>query len=303
MKRNVGSASLTDSIGAEYGEGFVEFSLSGDIQVDVETLNERLEVKGATRMRHSTIAPDEAYGLIFTWDGVIADTRSLQRDAWTQLAQEEGFIWPEIERQFLYECTPEKAITEVLHWTRDFGYARKLAWRLAEIYLEKFKTISEPLPGVQEWLGVVRNFGIPLAIVSNMARQNMVEVLEKMGLDQVFDAIVTAEDDMDTCASQLLSASLKLARPPRKCIVFTSSPLMITAAHNCTMKAIAIIGTYKHYDLKHSDLTCMNLNRDLSIINIRRLFAMEGENFMDLQQQPTTNSSQQYPNATTGTFG
>lgn len=79
------------AIGAEYGEGFgesvravsayarlcvfcfvrltdaivivVEFRMSGDVQVDVEKLNERLEIRGATRLRHSAIAPDEAYGV------------------------------------------------------------------------------------------------------------------------------------------------------------------------------------------------------------------------------------------------
>ena len=37
--------------------------MSGDVQVDVEKLNERLEIRGATRLRHSAIAPDEAYGV------------------------------------------------------------------------------------------------------------------------------------------------------------------------------------------------------------------------------------------------
>ena len=31
--------------------------------MDVEQLNERLEVKGADRIRHSGIAPDEAHGV------------------------------------------------------------------------------------------------------------------------------------------------------------------------------------------------------------------------------------------------
>ena len=282
----IGAPGLSGAVGAEYGEGFVEFSLSGDVQLDVETLNERLEVKGATRMRHSNLAPDEAYGLVFQWDGVLSDTKDLQRASWLQLADEEGFKWPEIERPFLYECTPERAITEVLYWTRDFAYARRLGWRLSEIYMDKFAEISEPLPGIREWLERVNNVGIPRALVSNMSRQAVSQALEQMGLGHIFDALVTAEDDMDTCASQLLSASIKLARPPKQCIAFTSTPMMITAAHNCTMKAVASVGTYKHYDLKHADVTCSDL-RELTIINLRRLFASEGENFMDLKKERT----------------
>ncbi len=58
-----------------------------------------------------------------------------------------------------------------------------------------------------------------------------------MGLAQYFSARVTAEDDMDTLAERLLSASLKLQRPPDHCVVFVASPSAVTAAHNCTMKA------------------------------------------------------------------
>lgn len=45
----------------------------------------------------------------------------------------------------------------------------------------------------------------------------------------------------------LLFLSLKLDRPPSKCIVFEDDPRGITAAHNCSMKAIAIIGAHPAY--------------------------------------------------------
>mmetsp|Transcript_20153 Transcript_20153/g.42751 ORF Transcript_20153/g.42751 Transcript_20153/m.42751 type:complete len:382 (+) Transcript_20153:168-1313(+) len=279
------NSDVGSSVGAEYGDtGFVDFRFSGDIRLDVEQLNERLEVKGAARIRHSGIAPDEAHGLIFTWDGVITDTKELQRQAWKQLAEEEGFKWPEIERPFIYEGSPERAITEMLHWTRDFAYARRMGFRLNELFSEQFEDISQPLPGIKQWLERVNQIGIPIAVVSNMSRESTSNALDRMELGQMFDALVTAEDDMDTCASQLLSASIKVARPPKKCVAFTSSPVMVTAAHNCTMKAVAVLGAYPAYELKEADLTCSNLE-ELSIYNVRRLFAMDGDNFMDLKKE------------------
>lgn len=279
------NSELPSSVGAEYGDtGFVDFRFSGDIRLDVEQLNERLEVKGAARIRHSGIAPDEAHGLIFTWDGVITDTKDLQRKAWVQLAEEEGFKWPEIERPFIFEANPERAITEMLNWTRDFAYARRLGYRLNEIYTQQFEAISQPLPGIKDWLERVNQFGIPRAVVSNMSRDAVSNALDRLELGNMFDALVTAEDDMDTCASQLLSASIKVARPPKKCVAVTSSPMMVTAAHNCTMKAVAVVGSYPSYDLKEADVTCSNLT-ELSIYNVRRLFSMDGSNFMDLQKE------------------
>ena len=60
--------------------------------------------------------------------------------------------------------------------------------------------------------------------------------LERMGLRDLFCAEVTAEDGMETLAQRLLSAAIKLARPPDHCVVFETSPIGVCAAHNCTMK-------------------------------------------------------------------
>lgn len=40
---------------------------------------------------------------------------------------------------------------------------------------------------------------------------------------------------------------LQLDRKPSKCVVFEDDPRGITAAHNCTMMAIALIGTHPAY--------------------------------------------------------
>jgi len=61
--------------------------------------------------------------------------------------------------------------------------------------------------------------------------------LERMGLRGFFRAEVTAEDGMETLAQRLLSAAIKLGRPPDHCVVFETSPVGVCAAHNCTMKA------------------------------------------------------------------
>ena len=86
-------------------------------------------------------------------------------------------------------------------------------------------------------------------------------------------AIVTEEDDMESMAHRFLSAAVKvrtigsktstfsivahfpwlidylfqLDRKPSKCVVFEDDPRGITAAHNCTMMAIALIGAHPAY--------------------------------------------------------
>ena len=95
-------------------QGFVEFRIGAQpLHLDVDTLNERLKVQGANRMRHA-MRPDEAYGMVFSLDNVIVNTRQMQRKAWQRIAQEDGLDLPSIERQ-IYDVRPERAITEVCY--------------------------------------------------------------------------------------------------------------------------------------------------------------------------------------------
>ena len=93
-------------------QGFVEFRIGAQpLHLDVDTLNERLKVRGANHMRHA-MRPDEAFGMIFSLDNVIINTRQMQRRAWQRVAREEGLVFPSIERH-IYDMRPERAITEV----------------------------------------------------------------------------------------------------------------------------------------------------------------------------------------------
>lgn len=87
---------------------------------------------------------------------------------------------------------------------------------------------------------------------------------------------MTDEDDMESIANRFLSASMKacffstplvvepcvgsilitcllilpppqLDRKPSKCVVFEDDPRGVTAAHNCTMMAVALIGAHPAY--------------------------------------------------------
>ena len=59
---------------------------------------------------------------------------------------------------------------QVLQWTRDWGWARKLAWKVAGLYAEEFREIREPLQGVREWLAALARCNVPCAVVSTMDR-------------------------------------------------------------------------------------------------------------------------------------
>ncbi|KAM0033431.1 putative DNA ligase (ATP) [Helianthus debilis subsp. tardiflorus] len=78
----------------EAGEGFEIFRPDGPLKVDVDFLNDRLQ-EGFLKWIRYAMKPDEAYGLIFSWDNVMPGTQALKLSAWKELAREEGKEIPE----------------------------------------------------------------------------------------------------------------------------------------------------------------------------------------------------------------
>ncbi|KAG5533601.1 hypothetical protein RHGRI_027701 [Rhododendron griersonianum] len=301
-----------EAIGAEYGEGFETFRSDGLLKVDVDFLNEKLQEGFLKRIRYA-MKPDEAYGLVFSWDNVVSDTQTLKLKAWEQLASEEGKEIPgdgDAQRLLLY-AGADHVLHKILLWEKEGSELDRLTSRLSQLYYENLLKLSEPMDGLHQWLDAVYRSHIPCAVVSSLDRINMVEALERMGLRKYFQvvslledyctqlttsfdlqAIVSEEDGMESIAHKFLSAAVKLDRKPSKCVVFEDDPRGVTAAHNCTMMAIGLIGAHPAYVpesvtwyvLGQADLAVASFN-ELSVINLRRLFAHKGSNFMDMQKQ------------------
>ncbi|KAG4975290.1 hypothetical protein AAZX31_11G239500 [Glycine max] len=276
---------VEEAIGAEYGEGFETFRADGPLKVDVDYLNEKLQDGFLQRIRYA-MKPDEAYGLIFSWDNVVAGTRALKRKAWEQLAFEEGKDIPEEGdmHKLLFYAGADYVLHKFFLSDKAENELNRLKLRFSQIYYDNLVRLEKPMDGLNDWLEAVYTARIPCAVVSSLDRRNMLEALERMGLSKYFQAIVTEEDGMESIAHRFLSAAVKLDRKPSKCVVFEDDPRGVTAAHNCTMMAVALIGAHPAYDLGQADLTVANFS-ELSVINLRRLFANKGSSFMDLQKQ------------------
>ncbi|XP_039063304.1 5-amino-6-(5-phospho-D-ribitylamino)uracil phosphatase, chloroplastic-like [Hibiscus syriacus] len=280
-----GKLFMQEAIGAEYGQGFETFRLDGPLMVDVDYLNDRLQEGFLKRIRYA-MKPDEAYGLIFSWDNVMTNTRALKLNAWKQLASEEGKeIPPEANAQkLMLHASADHVLHEILCWETVESEVDRLKSRLSQIYYDNLAKLRKPMEGLAEWLDAVSTANIPCAVVSSLDRRNMVDVLERIGLKKYFQAIISEEDGMESISHRFLSAAMKLDRKPLKCVVFEDDPRGITAAHNCTMMAVALIGSHPAYELVQADLAVGSFN-ELSVINLRRLFANKGSTFMDRQKQ------------------
>ncbi|EFN51235.1 hypothetical protein CHLNCDRAFT_33180, partial [Chlorella variabilis] len=283
-ERNLLNAvSSSDRAGSEYGEGFFQFRLSGErTHLDVDTLNEQMQITGRQRFRHS-MRPDEAFGLIFNWDNVVAETRALQRQAWQRVAEAEGLPFPSLERPQLYDVRPERAATDVLMWTRDWGRAQELAWLVASEYGRLLLDLAQPRDGVADWLQLMSKTRVPCALVTTMDRHTTGELLDKLGLRHYFTCLVTADDDMETISQRYLSAAIKLGRPPNQCVVFAACP-PIHPRRAAPVMEVGQAANTTHWLGGRPSLMAADRYR-CDMVSMSRLFANRGSEHMDLRNK------------------
>mmetsp|Transcript_15821 Transcript_15821/g.51832 ORF Transcript_15821/g.51832 Transcript_15821/m.51832 type:complete len:397 (-) Transcript_15821:129-1319(-) len=303
------SLHVGEAIGAEWGEGFETIRGRGGLErVDVDTLNERLAA-GPLACARFALCPDEAYGMVFAFEDVIVETESLRLRAWEAVAELEGFDvgrlreWTGLRRRETSSGARRQSEVEAeadaaSDWAgttglvrgafgvEDAAEAERLTHKAAWLYRSFVEEVREPPEGMRRWLAALHNNNIPCAVAAaGFDRATVADVLDRMGLSGYFTAMVCAEDGMESKAQRFLSAAMKIDRPPSKCAVFTADPLGVTAAHNASMKAVALAGRVSSaHELRASDLALPDFGA-LSIINVRRLFSEQGAERMDLELQ------------------
>jgi beta-phosphoglucomutase family hydrolase len=207
------------------------------------------------------------FGAIFDWDGVIIDSAQLHEQSWHQLAAELGTsVRP---GSFIrgFGMKSAQIIATIHRWATDPETVAKLADRKETLYRELLaKNEIEPLPGVVEWLHRLHEANVPCAVASSTQRANIEAVLRRVGLDQPFAAIVSAEDVSQGKPDPqvFLKAAERLKIEAQRCIVFEDAQVGIEAGHAAGMKVIAVTTTHGAGELRAADLIVSQLN-DLSI--------------------------------------
>lgn len=184
---------------------------------------------------------------IFDFDGVIVDSGPLHERAWNQVAQERGqSITHEI---FLggFGVKNDLFIRDMLRWSSDPVEIDSIITRkeaLFQSYLE-----NEPIhliSGVKEFLFDLKKKKIPFALGSSSIRKNIDLVLEKVGLTEIFEIIISGEmvSHGKPDPEVFLKAATALRVNPSDCCVFEDAPLGVEAAIRAGMGVVALTTTF-----------------------------------------------------------
>ena len=182
---------------------------------------------------------------IFDLDGVIVDTAHFHFKAWKKTAEELGFNLTEELNEKLKGVSRIDSLQKILDWANvsiSKEQFDKMTYEKNEDYLSYVRqmTKDDVLPGVFEFVNNLKNWGYPIALGS--ASKNAKHILERVGLIEMFDAIVDGNSVTKAKPNPevFLNAAELLKVKPHECVVFEDSVAGIQAANRAEMVSIGI---------------------------------------------------------------
>ena len=172
---------------------------------------------------------------LFDLDGVIAFTDKYHYLAWKKIADEKGFDFNEKVNNRLRGIPRLASLEEILkHNNVSLPTEEKLelAEKKNNYYVELLKDLndSDVYTGSVEFIKELRKKGIKISLCSSS--KNAQEVLERLNIKDLFDAVVTGKDIKNAKPDPevFLIGAERLNIPPFHCAVFEDSRVGIIAA-------------------------------------------------------------------------
>jgi HAD superfamily hydrolase (TIGR01509 family) len=177
--------------------------------------------------------------ILFDFDGVIADTEPQYDLFFDQLAAKynlgnnfaaliKGTTLAAVMEKYFGDCPPEEQA--------------KIVENLRRYELQMNYTF---IPGAREAIARFKARGYKIAVVTSSPNEKMRVALQKMNLENAFDALITADKITKGKPDPMcyLLAAETLCVSPVECVVFEDSIAGITAAKNAGMKTVGLATT------------------------------------------------------------
>jgi beta-phosphoglucomutase family hydrolase len=187
--------------------------------------------------------------LIFDLDGTLVDSMPAHFKAWCLALQKQGHhgVFPE-DVFYAMGGRPTRDIVETLNGEQNLGLdAKAVAYAKKKAYLQNLDEIKL-IPEVAEIAQAYRG-KVPLAVASGGSRDVVEKTLQKLGISDWFDEVVTANDveNGKPAPDIFLEAAARLEVDPKDCVVYEDARPGILAAREAGMEVI-VVPTLFHLD-------------------------------------------------------
>ena len=182
--------------------------------------------------------------VIFDLDGVLVSTDNCHYQGWKKLSDELGIPFDRAANEKFRGVDRMSCLEMLLADYKVIAQEEKiaLATRKNDYYLELIKTLSpaDILPGATELLDQLDEQKVKKAVGS--ASKNAVIVLERLGIAERFDTIVTGSDYErgKPAPDVFLTAAKRIGVPPQNCLVIEDALAGVQAAKAAGMRVLGI---------------------------------------------------------------
>jgi len=181
--------------------------------------------------------------LVFDFDGLILDTEVPVLESWEQVYRSYGVelpmdTWLETIGTADHDFDPFAHLQELLG--RSLGREPLHADRI--LHRDAILHAQETLPGVREYIQEGRRLGLKLAVASSSRRQWVVGHLERLGIHEYWDAVLTADDVARTKPDPelYLAAVEAVGVVPHQAVAFEDSENGVKAAKAAGLHCVAV---------------------------------------------------------------
>lgn len=185
---------------------------------------------------------DGFQAIIFDLDGTLVDSMPAHFQSWCEALKGQGHkgVFPE-DVFYAMGGRPTRDIVEILNGDQNLGLdADAVAYAKKRAYL-KHLDLVELIPEVAEVAKKHRG-KIPLAVASGGSREVVEKTLQKLGISDWFDEVVTASDvEKGKPAPDIfLEVAARLEIAPNDCLVYEDARPGILAAREAGMEVITV---------------------------------------------------------------
>jgi len=188
----------------------------------------------------------EPQAIIFDCDGTLADTMPSHYEAWVVTMQKYGIDFDEDEFYAMGGWPTAQVAQHLLDRTPPHPVVTS-----DQIVIEKESLFEETLSLVKPINPVVevarRHHGqIPMAVASGGLRRIVDAILQHIGIDQLFHAIVTCEDVTKHKPEPdiYLEAARRLNVAPQMCLAYEDTDPGVQAAYAAGMQVVDVRSIY-----------------------------------------------------------
>jgi beta-phosphoglucomutase family hydrolase len=179
-------------------------------------------------------------GIIFDCDGTLADTMPLHWRAWQAIAARHQIHFP-MERFYSLGGVPSRDILKMLSAEQGLGLDHLAVAREKEAEYLPLIAQVEPINAV---VGIARdNFGkIPMAVASGGTSGGIEQVLARLGIRSLFQAVVTSEmvKHQKPAPDIFLEAARRIGVPPHFCRAYEDTDLGMQAIRAAGMEGVDV---------------------------------------------------------------